>query len=144
DRLGDRNLFLGRRFEQIPEPVAQKGPIDRIVLNAERVEPGAGAARNPFVAAADRADEDLRSAVLVEQDRARRELLRLSGEEVQHHGLPRTRWPDDREVAEVAFVEVEEERRRAGRLEDGDRFAPMIATGAAHRETVKRDEAGSV
>src|SRR5207237_10112660 len=87
---------------------------------------------------------DLRPAVLVEQDRARRELLRLRGEEIQNHRLARARGTDDREIAEVALVEVEEERRRARGFENGDRLAPMVSGRAAHREAVQRDEAGGV
>ena len=91
-----------------------------------------------------RAKEDLRAAILVEEDRTRAELLGLCGEEVEHDGLARSGRPDDREVAEIAFVEVEEVGRRAGRLEDRTRIAPMVACGLADGKTVQRDKAGGI
>src|SRR5690606_12486463 len=105
-----------------------------------RVEAGRLARANAVVAPADPANEQFARAVLVEQDRPRAELLRLRGEEVHHHGLARARRADDREIAEVAVVEVEEERRRAGRLEQRDRVAPVVAHGLAEREAVERAE----
>src|SRR4029078_8352011 len=107
----------------------------------ERVEAGGGAARDALIAAAQRTEENLRAPVLVEQDGARRERLGLGRQKVQHHRLARAGRTDDGEIAEIALVEVEEERRRARRFEDGDRLAPVVAGRAAHREAVERDEA---
>src|SRR5690606_40804710 len=96
-------------MRQHAEPVSQECAVDRRVGQRERVEAGRLARANSVVAPADAADEQFARAVLVEQDRARAELLRLRGEEVHHHGLARARRADDREVAEIAVVEVEEE-----------------------------------
>src|SRR5205814_10733672 len=145
NRFSDRGfVFRAVRFEHNAQPIADEGAVHRRALEAQRIETGWGAARDPLVAAAERAQENLRAAVLVEQHCARRELLRLSGEEVQDNGLARTRRADDREIAEVALVEVEEEGCRAGRPEDGHRIAPMVPARAAHGKAMKRDEAGSV
>ena len=54
-------------------------------------------------------------------------LLRLREQEVQHHRLARAGRADDREVAEVALVEVEVVGRRRGGLQQRDRLAPVIA-----------------
>ena len=127
------------------EPVAQEGAVAGVVGQAQRVEAGRRAAGDPLVAAAERAKENLRSAVLVEQDRARRELLRLRGEEVQHHRLARTRRADDREIAEVALVEVEEDTASSWSSRRRVTASPQwLPRGAAHREAVKRDEARRV
>ena len=60
--------------------------------------------------AANAAHEKFRTAILVEQDGPRFELLRLRSKEVHHHRLARTRRADDREIAQVAVMEIEEER----------------------------------
>ena len=145
DRLGDRRFLVGSiDLEKTGEPVANEGAVDRRIGQAQRIEARWCAAADPLVAPPDRAKENLGSTVLVEQDRAGRELLGLRGEEVEHHRLARARRPDDREIAEIAFVEVEEERSRAGRLEHGHRLAPVIVVGAPHRKAVKRDQPGGV
>ena len=58
--------------------------------------------------AANGANEDFRAPILVEKEGTRIELLRLGNQEVQHHGFTRTRWTDQREVAQIAAVQVEE------------------------------------
>ena len=118
-----------------PEPVAQERAVGGAVGQRQRVEPGRLAGADAVVAPADPAHEQLGAAVLVEQHGARGELLRLRGEEVHHHRLARARRADDREIAEVAVVEVEEERRRAGGLEQGHRLAPVVALGLAERRS---------
>jgi len=52
--------------------------------------------------------KDLGAAILVEEDRSRTELLRLRGKEIENDRLARPGWTDDRKVAEIALVEVEE------------------------------------
>src|SRR5439155_23336656 len=116
------------------EPVADEGAVQRIVRQPQWIEAGRLAAGNPLVTPTKRAKEDLRAPILVEHDRAGREFLRLSRQEVQDNRLARPRRADDREVAEIAVVEVEEVGRRARRLEHADRLAPVIAAGTAHRE----------
>jgi hypothetical protein len=103
-----------------------------------------GARAQHVVAAADGAQEDLGAAVLVEEDGARRQLLRLGEQEAEHHGLARPRRPDDGEVAEVAVVEVEIVRTGRGGLQDRDRRAPVVAVALADREVVIAGEAGEV
>src|ERR1700754_3295960 len=88
--------------------------------------------------------EDLGAAILVEEDRARTKLLSLRGQEVEDDGLARSGRADDREVAEVAFVEVEEIGRGARRLENGDGIAPVVAFSFSDREPVKRHESGRI
>src|SRR6185437_15937146 len=145
DRLADVGLFLGTvSLEQERQPVAKERAVYGAVGQPERIEAGWLAARQALVAPAERAKEDFRTAILVEQDRARRELLCLGGKEVQNHRLARSRRADDREVAKVPLVEVEEVGRCAGRFENGDRLAPVIAGRTPHREAVKRDEAGGI
>src|SRR3546814_19032752 len=59
---------------------------------------------------------------------------RLREQEIERHGLSRTRRADDREIAEITLVKVEEIRPCSGRLEQGDRIAPMIALALANCE----------
>src|SRR3546814_6953996 len=79
-------------------------------------------------------DLQLAAAVLVEEDDARIELARLREQEIERHGLSRTRRADDREIAEITLVKVAEIRPCRGRLEQGDRIAPMIALALAKCE----------
>src|SRR5947209_11640994 len=68
DRFGNRRFFVAATgLEQAGEPVADKGAVDRIVRQPQRVEAGRSATGDPLVAAAERTQEDLRAAVLVEQ-----------------------------------------------------------------------------
>src|SRR3546814_16733517 len=83
------------------------------------------------------ADEQLAAAVLVEEDDARIELARLREQEIERHGLSRTRRADDREIAEITLVKVEEIRPCRGRLEQGDRIAPMIALALDRKSVVE-------
>src|SRR3546814_8400167 len=76
----------------------------------ERVEARGRAGAQHVIASADRADEQLAAAVLVEEDDARIELARLREQEIERHGLSRTRRADDREIAEITLVKVEEIR----------------------------------
>ena len=92
------------------------------------------------VAAADRADEELGAAVLVEEDDSRMIFARLGEQEVQHHRLARARRADDGEIAEVALVEVEIIGAGGGGLEQRDRLAPMVHVGLAEREIVARGQ----
>src|SRR3546814_6811972 len=82
-------------------------------------------------------DLQLAAAVLVEEDDARIELARLREQEIERHGLSRTRRADDREIAEITLVKVEEIRHCRGRLEQGDRIAPMIALALAKCELMQ-------
>ena len=137
DRILDpRHLVdVGAAGEQ-RQPVDQELAVDRRVGQLERVEPGGLARPQHVVAAADRADEQLGAAVLVEEDDPRAELARLGEQEVQHHRLARARRADDGEIAEVALVEVEVIGPGGGGLEQGHRLAPVIAVGLAEREVV--------
>ena len=105
-RLGPAGVIGGRH----------RGAVGGGVGQAKRVEPGRQPRRDAVIAPADPANEQLRPAILVEQDGARFELLRLRREEVHHHGLARAARADHREIAQVAVVEVEEERRGAGQI----------------------------
>src|SRR3546814_1181875 len=87
------------------------------VFEPERVGPRRRAGAQHVIASADRADEQLAAAVLVEEDDARIELARLREQEIERHGLSRTRRADDREIAEITLVKVEEIRHCRGRLD---------------------------
>ena len=143
-RSDDRQLLRPGRGEQHPQPVAQEGAVGGAVRQGQRVEPGGMPGGDPAVSAADPAHEDFGAAILVEQDRAGRKLLRLGGQEVHHHGLARARGADHREVAQITLVEVEEERRGAGGLQQGYRVTPVVAAGLAHGKAVKRAKTGHV
>ncbi len=141
DCSGDhRGLFRAGRSQQDLQPVAQEPAVGRRVGQCQRIEAGGMARRDPAVTSVNGPNEQFGPAVLVENDRARRKLLRLGGQEVHHHGLARTRRADDGKVAEIAGVEIEEERGRAGRLQQGHRLAPMVAFGLAQSKAVKRTE----
>src|SRR3546814_5952071 len=56
---------------------------------------------------------------------------RLREQEIERDGLARPRRTDDREVAEVACMKIEEIGSRRRRLEQGDRIAPMVEIGRA-------------
>ena len=145
DRAGDgRQLLRPGGLQQHRQPVAQEGAVERIVGQRQRVEAGRLARADAVIPPADAADEQLGPAILVEQDRAGGEFLRLGGEEVHHHRLARTGRADDREIAQVAMVEVEEERRRAGGFQQAHRIAPMVALGLPQGKAVERAEAGHV
>ena len=138
DRRRDGLLFFGAfGLEQHAQPVTQEGPVARRVGQRQRIEPRRFARADAVVASANAAHEQFRAAILVEQDRARAEFLRLRGEEVHHHRLARTRGSDDREIAQVAMVEIEEERCRAGGFQQRHRLAPVIALGLPQREAVQ-------
>src|SRR3546814_1758546 len=104
------------------------------VFEPERVGPRRRAGAHHGIASGDRAEEQLAAAVLVEEDDARIELARLREQEIERHGLSRTRRADDREIAEITLVKVEEIRPCRGRLEQGGRIAPMIALALAKCE----------
>ena len=142
DRLGNRRLVFGAfGFEQVREPVAEERAVAGRIRQAQRIEAGRMAGCELGVMPVHRTDKDLGAAILVEEDHPRREALRLRGEEVEHHRLARARRADDGEIAKVVFVEVEVVGRRAGRLEQGGRFTPVVAFGAAQGKPVQRQEA---
>ncbi|CAB5370565.1 unnamed protein product [Rhizophagus irregularis] len=76
DRIGDARQVLrvergaSARYE-LRHPVAQKAPVGGLVLQQQRVEPGRLAGTQQIIAPANRAQEDLRAAILVEIDGAR-------------------------------------------------------------------------
>src|SRR3546814_12930163 len=88
-----------------------------IVFGLERIEARWRAGAQHVVAPADRADEQLAAAILVEEDDPGIKLARLREQEVERNRLARPRRPDDREVAKIALVAVEEVWPRGGRLE---------------------------
>ncbi len=111
DRCGDRCVFFRPiGFEQHGEPIAQEAAIGGSVRQSKWVEAGRLARPDAVVVPADATNEQFCTAVLVEQDRAGAEFLRLRGKKIHHHGLARTAWSDDREIAQIAMVEIEEER----------------------------------
>ena len=145
DRAGNAGQFLGAvGSQQNGQPIAQECAVYGRVGQGERVEASWVSCGDPGVAAADRAHENLGTAILVEQDGSRRELLRLCSQEVHHHRLARTGRADDREIAQIAVMEIEEKRRAAGRLQQGYRIAPVVAIGLAQRETMEAAEAGHI
>jgi len=111
-------------------------PVDRIVVELERVEARGRPRPKQIVAPADRADEQFGAPVLVEEDDPGTEFARLGEQEVEHHRLAGAGRADDREIAEIALMEVEIIGPRRGGLEQGHRLAPMIALGLAEREIV--------
>src|SRR3546814_16333387 len=88
------------------------------------------------------ADEQLAAAVLVEEDDARIELARLREQAIERHGLSRTRRADDREIAEITLVKVEEIRPCRGRLEQGDRIADRKSVVEGKGVSVRVDLGG--
>src|SRR3546814_2014990 len=99
DRILDlrKLLDVGAACEE-RQPVDQELAICGILFEPERVEPRRRAGAQHVIASADRADEQLAAAVLVEEDDARIELARLREQEIERHGLSRTRRADDREI----------------------------------------------
>src|SRR3546814_13048995 len=114
----------------------QELAICGIVFEPERVEPRRRAGAQHVIASADRADEQLAAAVLVEEDDARIELARLREQEIERHGLSRTRRADDRDIAAITLVKVEDIRPCRGRLAQGERNAPMIALALVKFEII--------
>ena len=110
----------------------------------QRVETRRLARRQEIVAAARGADEHLGAPILVEEHDPRLEFARLGEQEVQHHRLAGAGGADDREIAEVAVVEVEEVGPDSGGLEQGHRIAPMIAADWPRRMVVQAGEAGEI
>ena len=141
DRLRDgRRFFRPFRLEQDAEPVAQKRTVHRRVGQRKRVEARRLAGVDPIIGATNAAHEQFGAAVLVEQDGAGFELLRLRGEEVHHHRLARTGRTDDGEIAQIAVMEIEEEGRCARRLQQRDRVTPVIAARLPQCKPVERAE----
>src|SRR3546814_13906227 len=99
DRILDlrKLLDVGAACEE-RQPVDQELAICGIVFEPERVEPRRRAGAQHVIASADRADEQLAAAVLVEEDDARIELARLREQEIERHGLSRTRRSEERRV----------------------------------------------
>ncbi len=147
NRRGDGLFLLGRQglaglADQPCDPGPQERPVAGRARQLQRVEPGGLSGTQRGVVAADGAQEQLGAAILVEEDGARLQLLGLGGQEVQHHHLARAGRADDREIAEVGPVEVEEVGGGGGSLHDRDRRTPAIALGLADREAMQRGEAG--
>ena len=55
--------------------------------------------------APDRSNEQLGAAILVEENDTRIELARLRQQEVERHGLARSRGADDGKIAEIALMD---------------------------------------
>ncbi len=103
----------------------------------QRIEPGRQASAQLIVLPTNRADEQFGATILVEKDDPRRKLARLGEQEIEHHRLARTRGTDDREIAQIVLVEIEEVGAGRRRLEQGDGVAPVIALGLADGEIVQ-------
>ena len=95
---------------------------------------------------AERADENLGAAILVDEDqlRARLDALRLRRDEGQPDGLAGARGADDREISEIADVEIVKVSRLRRRLENRDRRPPMIVRRRSARVIVQGHEARDV
>lgn len=94
-RRGDGRLLLRRRplarlAHQTGDQRSKEGALDGRSFVLHRIEAGGLARTQHRVVAADRPQEDLRAAVLVEEHGARSEPRRLRHQEVQHHGLAGT------------------------------------------------------
>ena len=94
-RLADllRLLAIDAACQQA-EPLGEEGAVGGRVFELQRVQPRRLAGTQPVVRAADRADEQFRPAILVEEDRTRAEPPCLGEKEIQHHCLARSRWAD--------------------------------------------------
>ena len=136
-RCGD-GLFLFGTFglQQHAKPIAQESLVACRVRQSERIEAGRFAGTDAVVPAPNTTHEQFGAAILVEQDRARAEFLRLRSEEIHDHGLARPRRTDDRKIPQIAVMEVEKERRRAGRFQQRYGFAPMVALRLAESKAM--------
>ncbi|KIU01168.1 hypothetical protein QU38_02530, partial [Staphylococcus aureus] len=145
DRVPDLGKLVDvRAAGQQRHPIDQELAVGRIVLHLQRGETRSSAGAQQGVAPPDRAQEGLRTAILVEEDDARREFAALREQEVEHHRLARARGPDQGEVAEIAVVEVEVIGAGGGGLEQSHRVSPMVSRRLALRQVVAIGETGEI
>ena len=134
-----RRQPLARVTHEQPQPLAQPRTAARV--HCERLqgrEPGRATVLQGEIGSSRGADIDLSPPVLVDQELACSQLLRLAQQEVEQHRLARPRRANDQRVPDIGHMKVEIVGRAALRLEHTDGRSPVVAAAFAHREGVIR------
>ena len=143
-RCDDGMFFRPLGCQKNAQPIPQKRTVDRRVGQRQRIKAARLSGGDPAIPPANAAHEDFCPAILIEQDGARIEFLGLGRKKIHDHGLAGSRWADDREIAEITMVEVEEEGGRAGCLQQRDGLSPMIARGLPDGKAMQRPKTGHI
>ena len=124
DRIGDDGHLLGiehavRRRDEIGDQRLAEAPVGGRIFELQRRKAGRLARRQPLVAPAHGAHEDLAAAVLVDEDaaRARLDAHALGEQKGEGDGLARASRTDCGEVPDICLVKIEEVGRLAGGLQ---------------------------
>ena len=147
-RLDDLPLVrverLAARREPVLQPLRQEGAVHGRVRQRQGIEPARFAQRDVGHRGAAGAREDLAAVLVVEVEDPRIDPLRLREEQVEQGRFPPAGRSGHEHVAgrirPAPGVEIQEVRRLALRLQDGDRLAPPVAVGSAAREVVQARE----